>query len=127
MSKREVPGQARDNNERLANRPYESDFAKMPSEEVHPRTTPGAGPHGTVSGGPTNLPLVVIAVGALIAFTGFGLGPVAMVLGLAVVVIGAVWAGVRSTTTGGVVGAGLGTTTVDESDEQHRRDSVDEA
>lgn len=108
---RALPGAARDNNERIQERGYESDFARFPAEEIDPISRPGAGPHGGLDTGPRNLPLIVIGVGGLVAFAAFGLDSVIpLVLGLVLVVIGAVWAGVRSQTHAS--GEGVGTTTI---------------
>lgn len=110
--KQEVPGPARENNERLRSRPYESDFARFPEEEIDKIDRPGGGPHGSLSSGERNLPLVVIAIGALIAFTAFGAdSAVPLVIGLVVVIAGAIWAGLRGRTVAS--GEGLGTSTIE--------------
>lgn len=112
---RQVPGPAQDNNERIQERDYESDFAQLPPEEVDPISGPGEGPHGSLDSGPTNLPLIVIAVGALIAFSAFGLDSIVpLVIGLVVVVAGAIWSGLRGQTIAS--GEGLGSSTVDTDD-----------
>lgn len=109
---RTVPGAARDNNERIQERGYESAFARMPAEEVDAIPRPGAGPHGGLDSGPSNLPLVVIGAGAVVAFTAFGLdSAVPLAIGLVLVVVGAIWAGARSQTHAS--GHGSGTITVD--------------
>lgn len=109
---RTVPGSARDNNERIQERGYESEFARLPEEEVDAISRPGAGPHGGLDSGPSNLPLVVIAVGAVVGFAAFGLdSAIPLAIGLVLVVIGAIWAGVRGQTHAS--GKGTGTITVD--------------
>lgn len=109
---RTVPGAARDNNERIQERGYESAFARLPEEEVDAIPRPGAGPHGGLDGGAPNLPLMVIGLGAVVAFTAFGLdSAIPLAIGLVLVVVGAIWAGARSQTHAS--GHGSGTTTVD--------------
>lgn len=107
-----IPGQARENNERLGDRAYDSEFARLPDSETHANTVPGGGPHGTVSGGSKNVPVMVIVAGFVVTFAGFGLGPIAIVAGLALILAGAIFAAVRSTTTGGLLGKGSGTTRI---------------
>ena len=108
---REVPGPARENNDRITERGYDSGFARFPEEEVDPIAHPGAGPRGSLDTGRSNLPLVVIAVGGVIAFAALGFAHVApLAIGLLLVVAGAIWAGVRRQSHGS--GAGTGTTTV---------------
>lgn len=112
---RQVPGPARDNNERIQERGYESEFARLPEEEVDPISGPGAGPHGSLDRGARNLPLMVIGLGAIVAFTAFGLDTaVPLVLGLLLVVVGAVWAGMRSTTHASGLGSGTSTVSTDD-------------
>lgn len=108
---RALPGAARDNNDRVQERGYESDFARLPEEEIDPIPRPGAGPHGGLDTGPRNLPLIVIGVGGLVAFGAFGLNSVVpLVIGLLLVASGGIWAGVRSQTEAS--GRGVGTTTI---------------
>jgi len=108
---RPLPGTARDNNERIQERGYESEFARLPEEEVDPIPHPGGGPHGSLDRGERNLPLVVIAVGGLVAFAAFGLdSAIPLIIGLVLVVVGGVWAGLRSQTHAS--GKGIGTSTV---------------
>lgn len=108
---RTVPGSARDNNERIQERGYEADFARLPHEEVDPISRPGAGPHGGLDQGGRNLPMAVIVVGVVVAFTAFGLNsPIPLGIGLLLLVVGAIWAGLRRQTHAS--GQGSGTTTV---------------
>lgn len=108
---REVPGPARDNNDRIAERGYESDFARLPAQEVDLIERPGGGPHGSLDTGPANLPLAVIAVGGVIAFAALGFKHVApLAIGLLLVLVGGIWAGLRHQTLAS--GAGSGTTTI---------------
>ena len=108
---RTVPGAAEDNNDRIQERGYESEFARLPEEEVDPINRPGAGPHGGLDDrGARNLPMIVMAVGALVAFSAFGLdSAVPLALGLVIVVAGGIWAGVRGQT----IASGHGSGTVD--------------
>lgn len=111
--RREVPPPVTESGDRVQSRPYESDWAKLPREEVHGATGPGGGPAGTVDSGPTNIPLVVIAVGGFVAFSTFLFAsPVPLVLGLLMVVGGAIWAGVRHERPGHL--GGVGSVDVDE-------------
>lgn len=111
VDEREVPGVARENNERLQERGYEAEFARLPEEEIDPIPRPGAGPRGGLDGGPRNLPLAVIAAGLLVTVLAFGVGNVALLaVGGVLVVVGGVWAGVRSQTQGS--GAGVGRSTI---------------
>lgn len=114
---RTVPGAARDNNDRVQERGYESDFARLPEEEVDAIDRPGGGPHGGLDDrGARNLPLIVMAVGALVAFSAFGLDSgVPLAVGLVIVVAGAIWAGVRGQT----IASGHGTGTVDSEQSAH--------
>lgn len=109
-----VPASADENADRVQDRPYESDFSRLPASETHERTGPGGGPHGTVDSGGTNLPLVVMAIGALVTFAVFLLAsPWVLGIGLALIVAGAIWAGVRVTYPGSRQGSG--STTVESS------------
>ncbi|HVM00339.1 MAG TPA: hypothetical protein VM324_13690 [Egibacteraceae bacterium] len=109
---REVPGPAQENNERILERGYESDFARLPDEEVDAIPRPGGGPHGGIDAGPQRLPLVVVAVGVVLAILGFGLpSGVALAAGIGLVVAGGVWAG-GNTRRGGLE-RGPGTSAVD--------------
>lgn len=108
---RQVPGPPQENQERVQERAYEDHFARLPAEEVDPISRPGGGPHGSLDSGPTNLPLIVIAVGGLVAFSAFGLdSAVPLLIGLVLVVVGAVWAGLRGQTVAS--GEGVGSATV---------------
>jgi hypothetical protein len=85
-----VPPDVTDSPERIKERPYESDFARLPASETHPRTVPGAGPQGPVAAGPINMPLVVMSIGALVAFSVFFINTwLLLVLGLLIIAVGA--------------------------------------
>jgi hypothetical protein len=108
---RTVPGQPADSNERILSRPHD-DFARFPPEEVDEVATPEAGPRGTLDDGPA-LPILVMGVGALIAFSTFLFSngwPLA--IGLVVLVAGAVWAGMSDPHAGSR--GGTGPVTLDE-------------
>lgn len=85
-----VPPDVTDSGDRIKQRRYEEDFSRLPRSEVHPRTGPGGGPQGPVAAGPVNKPLVVMAVGALLAFGVFFITtPVILGLGLLLILVGA--------------------------------------
>lgn len=112
---RQVPGPVEENPQRLQSRPYESDWARLPAEEVHENVLPAGGPQGTMDSGPKNLPLMVIAVGLVVAFATFFVGngwPLG--IGLALIAVGAIWAGVRSPSIGMMHGTGPATFTEDD-------------
>lgn len=93
---RTVPPSPQEQGPRMQSRPAGSDFARLPADEVHARE-PGGGPHGTVTSGSPNYPLVLVAVGFLVIFTAFGLDsgwPVAA--GVLLILVGGIWGGVRS-------------------------------
>jgi hypothetical protein len=112
MVERRVPGPGPENNERLTARPYESDFARLPDEEVVDVARPGGGPNGRVAA--TNWPLVVIAAAIGVAFatfivnSGWTLAVAAVLL-----VVGLVWRAVASNAVGGGEGSGAATITED--------------
>ena len=86
----QVPPDVNVSGERIKERPYETDFARLPASETHPRTGPGGGPQGPVGAGPLNLPLVVMSVGALLAFSVFFVTTwVLLLVGLLVIAAGA--------------------------------------
>lgn len=92
----QVPPDVTQSGARIAERPYESDFARLPARETHARTGPGGGPQGSVAAGPLNLPMVVMSVGALLTFAVFFITtPILLVLGLALIAVGAVMTIVR--------------------------------
>lgn len=110
----QVPSDVTASGERVRSRSYEDDFARMPRSEVHPRTGPGGGPEGPVAAGPVNKALVVMTVGALLAFSVFFINtPVVLVLGLLLILVGAGMSIVRKTRPGRR--SGLGTSEVADS------------
>ena len=56
---REIPPAATDNPARIQERPYESDFARLPAEEVAESHGPGSGPKGMVGQGRKRLGVVI--------------------------------------------------------------------
>lgn len=85
----EVPPSVDDSAERIGGRPYESDFARFPDAETLPHTGVGGGPKGPVAEG-LNVPLVVMALGAVLTFGVFFVTTwVLLVLGLLVILVGA--------------------------------------
>jgi hypothetical protein len=82
--------------DRIEDRPYESDFAKLPADETHAHE-PGGGPAGSGTAGTPNTPLILVGVGFAVIFVAFGVdhwAPVA--LGVLLILVGGIWGGVRS-------------------------------
>ena len=91
-----LPPQPEEQRRRIGDRPADSDFARFPPEEVDEKSEPGAGPHGA-AGTALNVPMIVIAIGLVLAFLTFVVGSGwPLVLGLVLVVGGAIWAGLRA-------------------------------
>lgn len=91
----QVPPPAGQSADRIQQRPAEGDFARLPDNEVHSRTEPGAGPYGSTATGGINAPIVVMAVGALIAASVFVFRSFwVLLLGGVVFLAAAIWAGV---------------------------------
>lgn len=100
MTEQQIPGWAEDSNERLTQRGYETDFARLPDAEVESIPVPGGGPQGSVSGR-KSVPLMVVAVGFAVLFTTFGFESVLpLAIGLVLIVGGLVWSNVRNRTEG---------------------------
>lgn len=106
-SPRVLPGPATENNERITSRPYDGPFAFFPEEETHPTNVPGSGPRGPYEPAVRNWPLVLVAIGLLVAFVGLAVD-VALVLlvGLLVTIVGGIWAAIRNR--GSASGRGTG-------------------
>lgn len=93
---KQVPYPVEQRGERISERSYESDFARLPGDETIDHE-PGGGPHGTVSSGRTNLPLVTMAIGFALLFGTFAVQhwwPLAA--GLLLLVAGGAWAAARN-------------------------------
>lgn len=89
-SEHPVPPDVTASGERIRGRSAESEFARFPASETIRRARPGGGPEGPVAAGPLNRPLVVMTVGAIIAFSVFFISTwLVLVLGLLVVLVGA--------------------------------------
>jgi hypothetical protein len=103
----EVPPPVERSDDRIKGRDYESDFAALPESETHPRTEPGAGPHGGTGTSGTNAPVITMAIGGLIALSVFVLqSPWVLAVGLAIFVGAAIWAGVAHRSPGTMAGTG---------------------
>jgi hypothetical protein len=91
----QVPPSVEESEDRIKERDYSSDFARLPEHETHPVTDMGSGPTGPVA--TTNGPIVLMAIGAVVAFLVFALNsPWVLILGLAIFIGGAIWAGITN-------------------------------
>lgn len=111
----QVPPAVDQSADRVQGRDHEESFARLPEHEVHPRTEPGAGPHGSTATSGTNGPIVLMFVGGLIAASVFLFRePWILVLGIVIFLAAALWAGIvgRSASTM----AGSGPSTIDTED-----------
>lgn len=103
----QVPPPVEQSGDRVQRRPAEEDFARLPAHETHPRTEPGAGPYGSTATGGSNGPIVLMAVGALITASVFVFrSPWVLVLGIAVFLGAALWAGIANRSPGTMGGLG---------------------
>lgn len=113
----QVPPATEQSDDRIKGRAYESDFARLPEHETHPRTEPGAGPTGGTGTSGRNGPVILMAIGGLITASVFVFrSPWVLVLGIVIFLGAAIWTGVANRTAGTM--GGLGTTTV-EPDDHH--------
>lgn len=111
----QVPPSVEDSRERIEGRDYGSNFARLPDHEAHPVSAPGAGPYGTAA--TPNAPIIVMAVGALIALSVFMFNsPLILALGIAIFVGAAIWAGVANRSRGSAAGTGPSTIGPDDPD-----------
>ncbi len=111
----QVPPPVEQSADRIQRRDYESDFASLPDHETHERTEPGAGPHGSVTTGGSNGPIIVMAVGALITASVFVFrSPWVLVLGIGVFLAASLWAGIANRSPGTMAGSGPSTIEPDE-------------
>jgi hypothetical protein len=109
----QVPPSIEDSPKRIEGRDHGSDFARLPASEAHPVSEPGAGPYGTAT--TLNIPIIVMAVGALIALSVFIFSsPLILALGIAIFVGAAIWAGVANRSRGSAAGAGQSTIAPDD-------------
>jgi hypothetical protein len=88
MALRRLPARLTDSPSRIRSRPFDSEWARLPREEVWPRGAPGAGPWGSPDGRrsvPTMLfvgGFFVVLLGIFVMFAPLvGVGAAAMVAG----------------------------------------------
>lgn len=112
----EVPPATEQSGERIKGRDYESDFARLPEHETHPRTEPGAGPYGSTATSGQNGPVILMAIGGLITASVFVFrSPWVLVLGIVIFLGAAIWTGVANRSAGTM--GGIGTSTVEPDDD----------
>lgn len=110
----QVPPPVDQSEDRIKERDYESQFARLPEGETHPVTDFGGGPSGELAS--ANGPIILMAIGAAIALLVFVLrSPWVLGLGIAIFVAAAIWAGVANTGRGTMGGSGPSTIDSDES------------
>lgn len=110
----QVPPTVDQSEDRIKRRDYESDFARLPEYETHPVNEMGSGPSGPVA--TTNQPIIVMAIGAATALLVFVFqSPWVLVLGLAIFIGAAIWAGLVNRGPG--AGAGVGPSVVEPPDD----------
>jgi hypothetical protein len=113
----QVPPSVDDSADRIQERDYDSEFARFPDHEAHPVDAPGSGPSGPVA--TANGPIILMAIGGLIALSVFVFqSPWVLILGLAVFLGAAIWAGIANRGPGTMAGQGP---SVVEPDETTRR------
>jgi hypothetical protein len=101
----QVPPSVEQSEDRIKGRDYESDFARLPDHETHPVETMGSGPSGPVA--TANGPIILMAIGGLIALSVFLFqSPWVLILGLAIFLGAAIWAGVANRGPGSMGGTG---------------------
>lgn len=106
----QVPPPVDKSEDRIKDRAYESEFARLPDDETHTSNEPGTGPFGTVDTAGANGPIVLMAIGALIAVSVFVFrSPWVLGLGIAVFLGAAIWAGVANRSPGTMGGSGPST------------------
>lgn len=106
----QVPPSVEQSADRIQRRDAEQNFAQLPDHETHPRTEPGAGPYGSTATGGSNLPIVLMAIGALVTASVFLFRSVwVLVLGIAIFLAAAIWAGVANRSAGTMAGSGPST------------------
>ncbi len=111
----QVPPSVEQSQDRIQERDYESDFAQLPDAEVQRRAEPGAGPYGSTATSGTNGPVILMAIGALIAASVFLFRSLWMlVLGIGIFLAAAIWAGVTGRSAGTMAGSGPSTLDPDE-------------
>lgn len=104
----QVPPPIQQSEERVKQRDYEGQFARLPDAETHPVTDFGGGPSGALA--TTNGPIVLMAIGAVIALSVFLFrSPWVLGLGIVIFVAAAIWAGVSNRGPGTMGGSGPST------------------
>jgi hypothetical protein len=112
----QVPPSVEESEDRIKERDSDSDFARLPDHETHPVDTMGSGPSGSVA--TANGPIILMAIGGLIALSVFLFqSPWVLILGLAIFLGAALWAGVANRGSGTM--GGVGTSTAEPDDESH--------
>lgn len=111
----QVPPSVEQSADRVQRRDAEGDFARLPANETHPSVEPGTGPYGSTATGGSNGPIVVMAVGALVTASVFVFrSPWVLVLGIAVFLGAAIWAGIANRSPGTMGGSGPSTVEPDD-------------
>jgi hypothetical protein len=111
----QVPPPVDESADRISGRDHESNFAELPDHETHPHTEPGAGPFGSTADSGTNGPIILMAVGALIVVSVFLFRtPGVLVLGIAVFLAAALWAGIAGRSRSTMAGSGPSTVEPDD-------------
>ena len=116
----QVPPPVERSPDRIADRDASGDFARLPDHETHPRTEPGAGPHGSTATSGTNGPIILMAIGGLIVASVFVLrSPLVLVLGIVVFLAAALWAGLAGRSRGTMSGTGPSTVSPEDDKPYH--------
>lgn len=111
----QVPPATEQSDDRIKGRAYESDFARLPGHETHPRTEPGAGPTGSTATSGQNGPIILMAIGGLIVASVFVFrSPWVLGLGIVIFLGAAIWTGIANRSPGTM--GGIGTSTVEPDD-----------
>lgn len=106
----QVPPAVDQSADRIQERDHESAFARLPDHETHPRTEPGAGPHGSTANSGTNGPIILMAIGGLIVASIFLFRtPWVLLLGIVIFLAAALWAGIAGRTSSTMAGSGPST------------------
>lgn len=120
MATRQLPPKLTDSPARIRSRPYESEWARLPREEVWPRGKPGAGPWGSIDEH-RSVPMMVFVGGFGLVLLGIFLGFLPLIgLGVALLAGGAVAGAVivarRTGQRATLLWGGLGHTDIDPDD-----------
>lgn len=116
---RQLPGPATANPERIQSRPYESNWARLPEEEIQRIAEPGGGPYGGLDDG-VQWPVVLVVVAVAVLFLTFFVRHwITLALGLVLLVVAGVWRALTSEAVGS--GHGVGPITVSDRRRRARR------